>query len=94
MPTGPRDASDSMQDSIRCQVFSGKVGGVTMVPLKTQSFLNTEGVALKNFPRHCNFGGHLLELPRVDLFGGMTYKKMLGGLAQNNYLACMIYLFA
>ncbi|CAL2239039.1 unnamed protein product [Prunus armeniaca] len=35
-----------------------------MVPLKTQSFLNIEGVALKNFPRHYNFGGHLLELPR------------------------------
>ena len=62
-----------------------------MVPLKTQSFLNTEDVALKNFPRHCNFGDYLLELPRVDLFCGMIQEKMLGGLAQNN-LACMIYL--
>ncbi|CAL8167224.1 unnamed protein product [Prunus armeniaca] len=44
-----------------------------MVPLKTQFFLNTEGVALKNFPRHSpasehfefigqNFNeGHVLE---------------------------------
>ncbi|CAL2255087.1 unnamed protein product [Prunus armeniaca] len=70
------------------QVFSGRVGGVAMVPLKIQSFLNTEGVALKNFPRYCNFGGHLLELPRVDLFCGMIYKKILGGIAQDNYLAC------
>ena len=62
-----------------------------MVPLKTQSFLNSEGVALKNFPRHSNFGGHLLELPRVGLFCGMAEKKVLDGVAQNN-LACMIYL--
>ncbi|BBH03091.1 MEI2-like protein 5 [Prunus dulcis] len=31
-----------------------KVGGVARVPLKTQSFLDTKGVALKDFPRHCN----------------------------------------
>ncbi|KAI5323571.1 hypothetical protein L3X38_032643 [Prunus dulcis] len=76
---------------ITARSFLGKVGGVGIVPLKTQSFLNTEGVALTNFPRHCNFGGHLLELPRVGLFCGMTEKKVLDGLAQNN-LVCMIYL--
>ncbi|CAL2260065.1 unnamed protein product [Prunus armeniaca] len=45
------------------QVFSGKVGGVAMVPLKTQSFLNTEGVSLKNFPRHCV--GRIFEIGHV-----------------------------